>query len=88
MTAVLKVLVILEAILEVVVKDLEIPSVFNNLLKPPRQLELPHISIPYPGEAPSLLGLSTQKTTLHTFLISIHNRNVIPKFTPLRLQDN
>ena len=25
-----------------------IPSVFNKLLKPPRQLELPHSSIPHP----------------------------------------
>ena len=65
-----------------------IPSVFNKLLKPPRQLELPHSSIP-PRRAPSLLGLSTLKTisTSH-FFISIYNRSVIPIFTPFKLQDN
>ena len=65
-----------------------IPTVFNKLLKPPRQLELPHSSICHPRGVPSSLGLSTQKTTLHTFLISIYNRSVIPIFTPFKLQDN
>ena len=65
-----------------------IPSVFNKLLKPPRQLELPHSSILHLRGAPSSLGLSTQKTTCHTFLISIYNRSVIPMFTPFTLQDN
>ena len=38
---------------------------------------------------PSLLGLSTQRQlTLHTFLISIYNRSVIPMFTLFKLQDN
>ena len=49
-----------------------IPSVFNKLLKPPRQLELPHRSIPYPRGAPSLLGLSTQKTINHSYLHDLH----------------
>ena len=39
-----------------------IPTVFNKLLKLPRQLEPPYSSIPPPKGAPSLLGLSTQKT--------------------------
>ena len=39
-----------------------IPTVFNKLLKLPRQLEPPHSSIPPPKGAPSLLGLSMQKT--------------------------
>ena len=37
-----------------------IPSVFNKLLKPSRQLELPHSSIPPSKGVPSSLGLSTQ----------------------------
>ena len=66
-----------------------IPSVFNKLLNPPRQLELPHSSIPHPRGTPSLLGLSTQRQlTPHTFLIAIYNRSVIPMFTPFKLQDN
>ena len=66
-----------------------IPSVFNKLLKPPRQLELPHSSIPPPQGAPSSLGLLTQKQlTLHTILISIYNRSVIPMFIPFKPQDN
>ena len=65
-----------------------IPSVFNRLPKPSRHLELPHRSIPPLKGAPSLPGLSTQKTTLHTFLIPIYNRSVIPVFTPFKLQDN
>ena len=40
----------------------KIPSVFNKLLNLPRQLELPHSSIPPPKGASSLFGLSTQKT--------------------------
>ena len=38
-----------------------IPSVFNKLLKAPRQLELPHSSIPHPRGAPSLLGLQHKR---------------------------
>ena len=49
-----------------------IPSVFNKLLKPPRQLELPHSSIPPPKGAPSLLGLSTQKTINTSHLLDLH----------------
>ena len=49
------------------IDKVRIPSMFNKLLRPPRQLELPHSSIPHPRGASSLLGLSTQKTinTLH-----------------------
>ena len=36
----------------------------------------------------SSFGLSTQKTTLHIFLISIYNRSVIPVFIPFKLQEN
>ena len=61
------------------------PSVFKNFLKPPRQLELP----PTPGQAPSLLGLSTQKTINTSHLLDLHlQRSVIPMFTPFKLQDN
>ena len=49
-----------------------IPSVFNKFLKPPRQLELPHSSIPHPRGAPSSLGLSTQKTTNTSHLLDLH----------------
>ena len=49
-----------------------IPSVFNKLLKPPRQLELPHSSIPPPKGAPSSLGLSTQKTINTSHLLDLH----------------
>ena len=56
---------------------IRISSVFKKLLKLPRQLVLSHSSIT-PAKGPhSLLGLSTQKTTLHTFLISMYNRSVI-----------
>ena len=48
-----------------------IPSVFNKLLKPSRQLELSHSSIPHPREAPSSLGLSTQKTINTSHLLDI-----------------
>ena len=61
------------------------PSVFNKLLKTSRQLQLPHCSIPH------LLHLVFQhkrQLTLHTFLISIYNRSVIPMFTSFKLQDN
>ena len=67
-----------------------IPSVFNKLLKPPRQLELPHSPVP-PMQGKHLLYLVFQhkrRLILHTFLISIYNRSVIPMFTPFKLQDN
>ena len=47
-------------------------SVFNKLLKPHRQLELPHSSIPLPEGAPSLLGLSTLKTINTSQLLDLH----------------
>ena len=50
----------------------KIPSVFNKVLKPPTQLELPHSSIPHPWGAPSLLGLSTQKTINTSHLLDLH----------------
>ena len=62
-----------------------IPSVFNKLHRPHILLEQPHSSIPHLMGAPSSLGLSKQ---LHTFLISIYNRNVIPLFKLFKLQDN
>ena len=66
-----------------------IPSVFNKFLKPLGQLELPHSSNPPPKGAPSLLFFQHKRQlTLHTFLISIYNRSVIPMFTPFKLQDN
>ena len=67
-----------------------IPSVFNKLLKPPRQLELPHSSIPPPkgGNLLYLVFQHKRQLTLHTFLVSIYNRSVIPMFTPFKLQDN
>ena len=49
-----------------------IPSVFNKLLKPARQLELPHSSIPHPRGLPSLLGLSTLKTINSSHLLDLH----------------
>ena len=49
-----------------------IPSVFNKLLKPSRQLELPHSSIPPPKGAPSSLDLSTQKTINTSHLLDLH----------------
>ena len=48
------------------------PAVFNKLLKPPRQLELPHSSIPLPKVEPSLLGLSTQKKINTSHLLDLH----------------
>ena len=66
-----------------------IPSVFNKLLKPSRQLELPHSSIPHPrGHHLHLIFQHKRQLTLHTFLISIYIRSVIPMFTPFKLQDN
>ena len=65
-----------------------IPSVFNKFLKPHTQLEQWLSSIFHPRVAPSSLGPSTKKTTLHAFLISIYNRSVIPMFTPFKLQNN
>ena len=49
-----------------------IPSVFNKLLKPPRQLELQHSSILPPKGVPSSLGLSTQKTINTSHLLDLH----------------
>ena len=65
---------------------IRIPSVFNKLVKAPRQLQLPHRSIPPPKGTPS--SLHKRQLTLHTFLISIYNRSVIPMFTSFKLQDN
>ena len=50
----------------------KIPSVFNKLLKPPRQLELPYSSIPPPKGAPSSLGLSTHRTINMSHLLDLH----------------
>ena len=50
---------------------LRIPSVFNKLLKPHTQLELPNSYIP-PGRASSSLGLSTQKTINTSHLLDPH----------------
>ena len=44
-----------------------------------------------PSQGGHLLHLAFQhkrQLTLHTFLISIYNRSVIPMFTPFRLQNN
>ena len=66
-----------------------IPSVFNKLLKFPRQLECPHSSIPHPrGHLLYLVFQHKRQLTLHTFLISIYNRSVIPMFMSFKLQDN
>ena len=66
-----------------------IPSVINKLLKPPTQLELPHSFIPHlRGHLLHLVFQHKRQLTLHTFLISIYNRSVIPIFTPFKLQDN
>ena len=52
-----------------------IPSVFNKPLKPPRQLEIPHSSIPHPGgHLLQLVFRHKRQLTLHTFLISIYNK--------------
>ena len=66
-----------------------IPSVFNKLLKPHTQVEQPHSSIlPSKGHLLHLVFQHKRQLTLHTFLVSIHNRSVIPMFTPFKLQDN
>ena len=49
-----------------------IPLVFNKLLKPSRQLELPHSSIPPTKGAPSSIGLLTQKTINTSHLLDFH----------------
>ena len=51
---------------------IRIPSVFNKLLKPHRQLELPYSSVPQPKGAPSLLGHPTQKTISTSHLLDLH----------------
>ena len=59
------------------------PSVFNKLLKPPHNYNF-HIVLS-PTQGGHLLHLVFQhkrQLTLHTFLISIYNRSVIPMFTP------
>ena len=53
-------------------QEVRIPSVFNKLLKSPRQLELPHSSIPLSRMSPSSLGLSTQKTINTLHLLDLH----------------
>ena len=55
-----------------VVGKVRIPSVFNKLLKPPRQLELPHSSIPLLKGAPSSFGPSKQKTINTSRLLDLH----------------
>ena len=71
------------------ISKVRIPSVFNKLLKPPRQLELPHSSIPHPrGHLLHLVFQHKRQLTLYTFLIPFYNRSVIPMFTPFKLQDN
>ena len=66
-----------------------IPSIFNKLLKPSRQPELPHSSIPpQGGHLLYLVFQHKRQLTCHTFLIPIYNRSVIPMFTPFKLQDN
>ena len=49
-----------------------IPSVFNKLLKVPRQLEVPYGLSPHPRGAPSSLGLLTQKTINTSHLLDLH----------------
>ena len=71
------------------ISKVRIPSAFNKLLKPPRQLELPHsLSLHPRGHLLYLVFQHKRQLTLHTFLISIYNRSVIPMFTPFKLQDN
>ena len=123
--AVLKVLVVLEAILKVVVEDLEMRclsfliwvflygrNVFSLLLKMVfilfllqrchgvsyfslevvdlnTDMELPQSSTPHPrGHLLHFVFQHERQLTLHTFLISIYNRSVIPMFTPFKLQDS
>ena len=49
-----------------------IPSLCNKLLKPYTQLQHLHSSIPPPKGAPSLLGLSKQKTMNNPHLLDLH----------------
>ena len=49
-----------------------IPSVFNKPIKPHTQLEQPHSPIPLSKGAPSLLGLSRQKTVNTSHLLDLH----------------
>ena len=49
-----------------------IPSVFNKLLKAPRQLKLPHSSMPPPRGATSSLGLLTQKIINISHFLDLH----------------
>ena len=54
------------------IDNVKIPSVFYKLLNPPRQLELPHNSIPPPKGATSSLGISTQKAVNTSHLLDLH----------------
>ena len=54
------------------IDKVRIPSAFTKLLKPPRQLEIPHSSIPQLKGAPSSLGLSTQKTINTSHFLDLH----------------
>ena len=49
-----------------------IHSVFDKLLQPPTQLELPQSSIPLPKGAPFLLSLSKKKTINTSHLLDLH----------------
>ena len=64
-----------------------IPSVFNKLHNLPRQVELPHTSIPHPRGAPPSLGLSTQKTINISLLLDFHLQyKSHPYVTPFKLK--
>ena len=66
-----------------------IPSAFNKLLKPPRQLELPQFYPPTQGgQLLHLVFQHKRQLTLHTFLASIYDRSIIPMFTPFKRKDN
>ena len=53
------------------------------------QLEHSHSLSSHPrGHLPHLVFQHKIQLTLHTFLISIYNRSVIPMFTPFKPQDN
>ena len=55
-------------------------ALFDELMRRPS-------SIPPSKGGPSSFGLSAQRQlTLHPFLISIYNRNVISMFTPLKFK--
>ena len=97
--AVFKVLVVFEAILEVILEDLEMRcssfliwvflycrNVFSLLLKIMfcRSVKLVHII----SVLLHLVFQHKRQLKLHTFLISIYNRSVIPMFTRFKLQDN